>query len=275
MATHSDRPELGDRGSLLSDVATGFSFLGRGMGRVVTRRRLFGLGLLPPLLTSILLIAVLAVVVVWGTAIITWATPFMNGWDPAVAQLTRSFVAVVLAVAVAFLAVVAFAGITLAIGAPFYDQISRQIERDCGETREPVELPLPRAIQRGLLDAAAAVLASVVLAAVVFVVGLVPVAGQIVATVVGALLGAWLVTSELLQPPFARRGFVTFADRRRAVLSHRAMTLGFGLPVYLAMLIPLLGILVFPGAVAGATLLARRLCAEPTAFVDPHDRPQP
>ncbi|HIZ49592.1 MAG TPA: sulfate transporter CysZ, partial [Candidatus Pseudomonas excrementavium] len=48
---------------------------------------------------------------------------------------------------------------------------------------------------------------------------------------------------------------VDFRDMLRWMRGRRLLSLGFGLPVYVGMLIPLINLLVMPAAVAGSTLL--------------------
>ena len=48
---------------------------------------------------------------------------------------------------------------------------------------------------------------------------------------------------------------VSFIDMLRWMKGRRGLSLGFGLPVYFGMLIPLVNLLVMPAAVAGSTIL--------------------
>jgi CysZ protein len=48
---------------------------------------------------------------------------------------------------------------------------------------------------------------------------------------------------------------LSFIDMLRWMRGKRMLSLGFGLPVYVGMLIPLVNLLVMPSAVAGSTLL--------------------
>ena len=54
---------------------------------------------------------------------------------------------------------------------------------------------------------------------------------------------------------------------------HRLMVLSFGVPLAVAFLVPLVAVFLMPGAVAGATLMARNLLDEPTP--DPVPAPAP
>jgi CysZ protein len=87
--------------------------------------------------------------------------------------------------------------------------------------------------------------------------------------VIGALFGGWFLAQELVGAPFYRRG-MRLPDRRHFLRAHRPLALGFGVAVFCCFLIPLGAVLVMPAAVAGGTLLARRVLNLPIT-----DRPAP
>jgi CysZ protein len=62
--------------------------------------------------------------------------------------------------------------------------------------------------------------------------------------------------------PFNRRG-LRLRDRRRLLRANPALVLGFGVPVFVIFLIPFAAVLVIPAAVAGSTLLTRRVLGLP------------
>jgi CysZ protein len=92
----------------------------------------------------------------------------------------------------------------------------------------------------------------------------VPAVGQTVVPVVSAAFGGWMLGIELIGSSFERRRLLTLADRRVAMRRRRARVLGFTVPTFLLLAVPLLGVVVFPVATAGGTLLARQLLDEPT-----------
>lgn len=53
----------------------------------------------------------------------------------------------------------------------------------------------------------------------------------------------------------------------------RLLILGFGVPLGLAFLVPFVAVFLMPGAVAGATLLARSLLGEESVGTVPPPRP--
>jgi CysZ protein len=102
---------------------------------------------------------------------------------------------------------------------------------------------------------------TILIAIALFVIGFVPVVGQILVPVLGAFFGGWFLTLELTGLAFEGRG-MTLKDRRIALRSRRARTLGFGVASYVSFLIPLGAVIMMPAAVAGATLLARSALGE-------------
>ena len=64
----------------MSALLSGLGLLVTGTGLVLRRARLFGLGLIPPLITSVLFV-VLFVTASWlSQRIAVWLTPFAEGW---------------------------------------------------------------------------------------------------------------------------------------------------------------------------------------------------
>ncbi len=66
--------------------------------------------------------------------------------------------------------------------------------------------------------------------------------------------GVWMMAVQYIDYQ-ADNDQVDFRDLLRWMRGRRALSLGFGLPVYIGMLIPLVNLLVMPSAVAGSTLL--------------------
>jgi CysZ protein len=97
-----------------------------------------------------------------------------------------------------------------------------------------------------------------------FVAGFVPAIGQTVVPVISAMFGGWMLGVELIGSAFERRGLLRLADRRAAMRTRRLRVLGFAIPTFLLLAIPFAGVVVFPVATAGGTLLARQLLGEPT-----------
>ncbi|MEH6498745.1 MAG: sulfate transporter CysZ [Pseudoalteromonas distincta] len=77
---------------------------------------------------------------------------------------------------------------------------------------------------------------------------------NLVASPLLVLFGIWMMAVQYIDYQ-ADNDQVSFIDLLRWMRGRRTLALGFGLPVYLGMLIPLVNLLVMPAAVAGSTLL--------------------
>ena len=155
--------------------------------------------------------------------------------------------------------VISFTALTLALGSPLYDKLSESVEREFGEVPE-----LNENVARGLARALR----------------------QALALIAVAILGARCSSrpdscrsSDRLSCRYFRRSLAAgcwgsswsgalrttrdaMADRR-AAMRVRLRVLGFAVPTFL-LAIPFAGVVVFPVATAGGTLLARQLLGEPT-----------
>lgn len=103
----------------------------------------------------------------------------------------------------------------------------------------------------------------VVLSAGLFVLGLIPVVGSLVATALQLWLTARTISWELMDPYFDCLD-IRYAEQRQFVSRLQKPLLGFGVPVALMMAIPLLGPLGFGLAQAAAgTFVAREFPIDP------------
>lgn len=236
----------------------GLRLLLRGVGFVARRPRLWLLGLLPAVVTFAALVAVLAVLGVFIADIATWATPFADGWSQAARGALRVVLAVAVMVGAVFIALLLFVSLTLLIGQPFYERISREVDAALGGVPVEVEERWHATARRAVTETLSALLRTVPAAVLVFAVGLIPVVGQIAGPVLGALIGGRFLSLELLGPPMERRGRY-LADRRAFARVHRGPVYGFGVPAFVAFLVPVLAVVLMPGAVAGATMLVREM----------------
>jgi CysZ protein len=140
--------------------------------------------------------------------------------------------------------------------------ISQKVDERLGGTPGTGEVPWFTAFRRNAADSIRLILLSVSVSVPLFLAGFIPVVGQTVVPVLDAVIGGWLLAVELTGIPFNRRG-LRLADRRRILRANRALCLGFGIPVFLLLLVPFAAILVVPAAVTGSTLLTRRVLGQP------------
>jgi CysZ protein len=248
------------RRTALSDLAAGTGLLLRGVGLVLRHPRLLWLGLVPGVISFLVVVSALATLLYFVTDVAAAVTWFAGGWSPDARHAIRLLAAIAI-VGVAFvLAVLTFTALTLTIGDPFYESISKRVDDQFGGAVED-SAPWYRTLRWNLVDSMRLLAVSILTSVALFLVGLIPVFGQTVVPVAGALVGGWLLAVEIAGVPFNRRG-IRLGDRRRLLRTNRALTLGFGVPVFVVFLVPFVAVLVMPGAVAGATLLTRRVLGE-------------
>ena len=233
------------------------------------------LGALPALIVGIVYVAGIVVLLVNLEAISVAISPFASGWDEPWRAGTRIVAGAAVAAAGILLLAYSFVAVTLLVGDPFYERIWRAVETDLGDA--PVDAPhgLLQSILRSIIDALRLVMLAVLVALLLLVCGLIPGLGQLLALVLGALFGGWILTLELTGRAFDARGF-TLGQRRRMLRARRARSLGFGVLTYVLFLIPGAAVVVMPAAVAGAAMLSRDVLAAqspPGAQSPPSDQP--
>lgn len=251
-------PACPDTVAAMKNFLAGSRILGTGFAVIARSPGLLLLGALPALLSVVLLVGALGGLLYLASDITTWLTPFATTWSPMWRDAVRVVVGLAIVAAAALLASVTFIALTLAIGGPFYEYIAEQAERRLGLDTSDDGSGWFRMLGRGIAGSLQLIVMSIVGAGLLFVLGFVPVLGQTVVPVLGAVFGAWIVSLEMVGMVFQRRG-LTMRDRRRALGHQRATALGFGLPAYLLCLVPILQLVVIPAAVVGGTLLAHRL----------------
>lgn len=249
----------------MRDLGAGLRYLGQGQRWVLTHGRWFGFGLLPALIALVLYAAALTALGFYADDVAAWATPFADDWGSTGRLLTRGAFAVMLWLAVLMLAVVTFAAVALLIGDPFYEKLSEKVEEsEGGLPADTVEKPLWRELWTSLTDSVFVLSRTLLFTVPLFLLGFVPMVGQTVIPVLGICVSGFFLTLELTSVALQRRD-VPVRERLRLLRSRRALALGFGAPLALAFLVPLLAVPLMPGAVAGATLLVRDLTRHPSA----------
>lgn len=87
--------------------------------------------------------------------------------------------------------------------------------------------------------------------------------GQTVVPVIGFFVTGFFLTEELTGVALQRRG-VELRARLALLRSRKTLIWGFGTPLAVAFVVPFVAVFLMPGAVAGATLMARELLGEET-----------
>ncbi|WP_353808892.1 EI24 domain-containing protein [Agromyces sp. SYSU T00194] len=238
---------IGDLLAGAGDLLRGFAFWRRRPGAMA-------LGLVPAAIVALVVLAALVALGATVGDLVTWITPFADAWDAGWAIALRVAVGAALFGATILLAAVTFTALTLTVGDPFYERIWRAVETEEGGA-VPEEGP---GFWRAAATGAALVGFGVLNAGLVLLIGFVPVVGSVTAAVLGVVLSGRLLARELTGRAFDARG-LRAAERRRMLRGHGARMLGFGVATQLLFLLPGGAVLTMPAAVAGSTLLARRV----------------
>jgi len=245
----------------MRDLAAGMKYLGRGQRWVLGHGRWFGFGLLPALVAAVLYVGALVALAFWADDIIVWATPFLDDWGSPWQTIVRTVFAVLFWLAALLLAVFTFTAVTLVIGDPFYEKLSEQVEETEGGCPAAPDRPLVAELWTALRDSLYVLWRMLLFAVPLFFLGFVPAVGQTFIPALGFCVSGFFLTLELVSVAMQRRG-IPVRERLRILRGRKLLALGFGVPLVLAFLVPLLAVVLMPGAVAGAALLVRDLTGE-------------
>ncbi|MEU6254171.1 EI24 domain-containing protein [Streptomyces sp. NPDC047043] len=247
----------------MRDLGTGFTYLLKGQRWVARHGKQYGFGLLPGLITLVLYAAALVALGVWGEDTVTWATPFADDWSSPWQGVFRGFLTAVLFALGLLLAVLTFTAVTLLIGQPFYENLSEKVDRDVDPNGTAPEsgLPLWRELWISARDSLRVVARALIWGVLLFACGFIPFVGQTVVPVIGFFVTGFFLTEELTAVALQRRG-VELRARLTLLRSRKTLVWGFGTPLGLSFLVPFVAVFLMPGAVAGATLMARDLLGE-------------
>ncbi|AZP17468.1 EI24 domain-containing protein [Streptomyces aquilus] len=249
----------------MRDLGVGFKYLLKGQRWVARHGKQYEFGLIPGLITLVLYGAALVSLAIWGDDLVAWATPFADDWSSPWAGLFRGFLTVVLWALALLLAVLTFTAVTLLIGQPFYESLSEKVDRDVSPdgTAPESNLPLWRELWISARDSLRILFRALLWGVLLFGLGFIPFVGQTVVPVIGFFVTGFFLTEELVAVAMQRRG-VELRDRLALLRSRKTLVWGFGTPLGLAFLVPFVAVFLMPGAVAGATLMARELLGEET-----------
>lgn len=261
----------------VSGFLLGASYVWRGFRMWSSRPRLMGWGLLPGVITLLVVAGVvIALSYNLGDAADWIVDRVAAGATGPLATILLVLVAIAILGGTLIAAFYTFTALTLFIGQPFFERISRQVDAELGAPERVAEEPWWRSTLRGLAEAVRLLALTVVVAIALFAVSFIPIVGSATAFVVGAVFGGWLLSLELTAFPLAQRGLITLRQRRATLSMQRSVATGFGTMVFLLFLLPLGAVVTMPAATVGATLLSRRLLGEGTTSAsEPGGEPSP
>ncbi|MFJ3587236.1 EI24 domain-containing protein [Streptomyces sp. NPDC090231] len=245
----------------MRDLGAGFSHLVNGQRWVVRHGRWLGIGLIPGLITLVVYAGALVGLGYGADDLAAWATPFADDWSSPWLGLLRNTLTVLVFAFGLFLAVITFTAVTLLVGQPFYEALSEEVDRAEGGEAPESGLPLWRELWISARDSVRILVRVALYGMLLFAFGFVPVAGQTVVPLIGFCVTGYFLAEELTAVALQRRGMV-LKDRLVLLRGRKLLILGFGVPLGLAFLVPFVAVFLMPGAVAGATLLARELVGE-------------
>ncbi len=242
----------------MNDLGAGFGYLLKGQRWVARHGRWFGFGLLPGLITLVVYAGALVGLGYGADDFVAWATPFADDWSSPWLGLLRTTLTALVFILGLFLAVITFTAVTLLVGQPFYDSLSEEVERSEGGEVPESGLPLWRELWISARDSVRILLRVALFGIALFACGFIPLVGQTVVPALGFCVSGYFLAQELTGVALHRRGLPL--KKQLGLLRGRLpMVLGFGVPLALSFLVPFVAVFLMPGAVAGATLLARDL----------------
>ncbi|MER7701682.1 EI24 domain-containing protein [Kitasatospora sp. NPDC097605] len=242
----------------MRDLAAGMGYLAKGQKWVGRHGRWWAFGMIPALITLAGYAVALFFLGGWAGDIAEWATPFADSWSSLWQDLLRTTLAAVVFVGGLLLSVLTFTAVTLLVGQPFYEELCEKVDESEGGAPTPPDVPLWRELLVATRDSLFVLARAGGFGVLLFAAGFIPVVGQTVVPVLGFLVSGFFLTLELTSVALQRRG-VAQRERLRLLRGRLGLALGFGVPLVLAFLVPLVTVVAMPGAVAGATLLARDL----------------
>ncbi|GAA3157832.1 EI24 domain-containing protein [Planomonospora alba] len=250
--------------SVIRSFTGGMGFFLQGLRWVARHPGWWLFGLIPALIVFVLYALGLYFLGTNAADLAEWMTPFADGWSEGVRNVFRVLVGVVVFGAGLVLAAVTFAAVTLVVGEPFYEKLSEKVEESYGEVPTGHELPLWRSIPRSIKDSLVTLGYTLLFTVPLFFLGFVPVVGQTAVPVLGALVSGFFLTVELTALAMERRGLAR-KDRFALLRADKALTVGFGVLLFLLFLIPLGAVVAMPAAVAGAAVMVRTRLAPGSA----------
>ncbi|MFI6340677.1 EI24 domain-containing protein [Streptomyces sp. NPDC050535] len=268
----------------MRDFGVGFNYLIQGQRWVARHGKQYGFGLLPGLITLVVYAASLVALGIYADDFVGWATPFADDWSSPWQGGFRGLLTAVLFALALLLSVVTFTAVTLLIGQPFYENLSEKVDRDVSPDGTAPEsgLPMWRELWISGRDSLRIVVRAALWGILLFACGFIPFVGQTAVPVIGLFVTGFFLTEELTAVAMQRRR-VDLRRRLTLLRGRKRLIWGFGTPLAVSFLVPFVAVFLMPGAVAGATLMARDLLGEETTDGDRgkgkkaanHQRPAP
>ncbi len=224
-------------------VGWGIRFFFSGLGMIFRHPALFGLSLIPIVVTVALLFS-MAFGIAWFFG--RWIAGAFDEW-----LWLRDIVLAAVFVAVMVVAFFLYLPVARVVLAPFAEALSRKTHAISTGANYRSDLNWWRAIREGLKLALLHVL-----------IGIAAISIGIIFPPIGAPAGiavaVFLCGLDFFDIPLSARG-LPLGRKLRVIFGNKALALGFGIAAYLMLLVPGLNLLSLPVGVVGATLLTDRI----------------
>jgi CysZ protein len=167
----AEAPASTRRSGFVRDFVTGVSFLLRGLGTYARNPGLMLLGLVPALITFVLLaLGFVGMFRFWAADLADLITPFADGWSAGPRDAVRVLATAAILLVWVVLSLLLFTALTLTVGQPFYEAISKRVEDRLGGVPGEINVSFWKTLPRSIIDSLRLFIAMFV-AVFVFLVG--------------------------------------------------------------------------------------------------------
>ncbi len=184
------------------------------------------------------------------SSLVSWFMGFLPEWLSFLSWLLWLVYGALVVVILAY----GFVVVANLIGSPFYGVLSELVQKKLAGQVPEVEggwKAVLASVPQALFRESSKILYYLPRAIGLLVLGLIPVV-NVLAAVLWFLFSCWMMTLQYVDYP-SDNNRQKFGVMRRKLAVNRGRALGFGLPVFLASMIPLVNLVVIPAAVCGAT----------------------
>lgn len=139
------------------------------------------------------------------------------------------------------------------LGAPWYGQLSEQIEKIRTNRLEVIEIGIVQDLGRAILFELKKIVLTLIVTPLIFALNFIPIAGNIASSIGGTALTLTIICLDFFDAPFERR---RLSFRRKLQLVYQAFpaSAGFGFICLTLISIPLINLITIPICVASGTL---------------------
>jgi CysZ protein len=238
----------------MRNFVAGLGYPFRALGVLRRNPDLWGFVVIPILINIAVGVLLYAGLLLAGLRWIEATTAGLPAWAAPLAWLLQLLLGIALFIATGYVLV----RFGVVLGSPFYGQLSERLEERLTGAAPPAEPLSAAGIARDLIRALLYELKKLALVVAVLLplllVGLIPVAGQVLVVIGQILLGALITCLDFLDSPLERRR-LRFRAKLGMVRRGLPATAAFGLICLGLVSIPLINLLAIPLCVSAGTLL--------------------